>query len=217
MKEQKPKHNFRIRLEARLKNDILVNAREQLGLSQNEIAAAAGISGALYGAIERMQSYPSEDIQRKIMEFYNEYNILIDSEKAFPRELKEAKFGKKYVVTQEIPPERLLPLSTLDKKLLMPVEIEDKDMRNEDLKSAVEIALRTLPGLKSAVQYEDVLRMHFGLAPYDKEYNDMEIAQKYNISRTRVGQIKAKAIRKLRHRSSAKQLRSFLGDERINS
>src|SRR3989304_8612572 len=211
MKEQKPKYNFRIRLEARLKNDILVNAREQLGLSQNEIAAAAGISGALYGAIERMQSYPSEDIQRKIMEFYNEYNILIDSEKAFPRELKEAKFGKKYVVTQEIPPERLLPLSTLDKKLLMPVEIEDSKIREEDLRKTIKGVLNSLTDRQS-----NIIKMSFGLPPYEKKYSDEEIGGMYNLTGSRIQQIRQKAIRRLRHSSRRDELRSFLGDDRIN-
>src|SRR3972149_11243150 len=120
MTEEKQERNFRIRLEARLKNDYLAHAREKLGFTQKAIAAALEIYPGRYSAIENMQRYPEEDLKQKIIDFYRDHGIDLETDKTFPRELKEAKFDKKYIVTKEIPPERLLPFSTLDKKLLIP-------------------------------------------------------------------------------------------------
>ena len=46
---------------------------------------------------------------------------------------------------------------------------------------------------------EDILRMKFGMQPYFREFKNVEIAQKYSISRSRVAGIEATCLRKLRH------------------
>ena len=69
------RENFRIRLEARLKNDKLISAREQLNWSQKEVAIVLGISESIYGAIERIQFYPNKDLQKTIVNFYQTYKI----------------------------------------------------------------------------------------------------------------------------------------------
>src|SRR3989304_644604 len=211
MTEEKQERNFRIRLEARLKNDYLAHAREKLGFTQKAIAAALEIYPGRYSTIENMHSYPDEDLQQRIMDFYKDHGINLDSEKIFPKELKKAKFNKKYVVTQEIPPERLLPLSNLDKKLLMPVEIEDSKIREEDLRKTIKGVLNSLTDRQS-----NIIKMSFGLPPYEKKYSDEEIGGMYNLTGSRIQQIRQKAIRRLRHSSRRDELRSFLGDDRIN-
>ena len=59
--------------------------------------------------------------------------------------------------------------------------------------------------------------MSFGLPPYEKKYSDEEIGGMYNLTGSRIQQIRQKAIRRLRHSSRRDELRSFLGDDRINS
>lgn len=44
-----------------------------------------------------------------------------------------------------------------------------------------------------------VLRMRFGLSPYDREYTSEEIAVEYGVTQERINQITAKALRRLRH------------------
>lgn len=55
-----------------------------------------------------------------------------------------------------------------------------------------------------------MIRLYFGL---DGEFSMTleEIGEKFNLTRERVRQIKEKAIRKLRHNSKSKNLKSYLG------
>lgn len=203
---------FRIRLTARLKNDELISAREKIGMSQRLVAAVIGITGNTYGQIERMQYYPSEDLQRRILEFYNGYDIILNSNKVFPSQLGKIKLKRKYEIIREISADRLLPLSTLDKKLLLPVEIDDQKIREEDLKNTIEYILDSLPRFKQENRMSDILRMHFGLSPYENSYNIQEVSEKYKITKNRVYEIIKDAIIKLRHNSRTKHLRQFLDE-----
>jgi RNA polymerase primary sigma factor len=105
---------------------------------------------------------------------------------------------------------KIVSLSTVPKKTPTPAGI-DKDLADEELKNMIDLALNSLPRLKSAVSGAEVLRMYFGLSPYGKKYNESEIGNIYGISRKRVSQIKKDTIRKLRHYSRNKSLRQFLG------
>src|SRR4030042_1978413 len=56
---------------------------------------------------------------------------------------------------------------------------------------------------------ERVLRMRFGIGErYDHTLE--EVGQDFDVTRERIRQIEAKALRKLRHPSRSKQLKSFL-------
>ncbi len=56
---------------------------------------------------------------------------------------------------------------------------------------------------------ERVLRMRFGIA-MSTDHTLEEVGQQFNVTRERVRQIEAKALRKLKHPSRSKKLRSFL-------
>ncbi len=81
----------------------------------------------------------------------------------------------------------------------------DNTLMNESLKVEVRRALATLSEREA-----EVIRLYFGL---DREHSLTleEIGEKFNLTRERVRQIKEKAIRRLRHASRSKQLRSYLG------
>ena len=55
---------------------------------------------------------------------------------------------------------------------------------------------------------ERVLRMRFGMGV--KEHTLEEIGKTYSVTRGRIRDIEAKALRKLKHRSRSRNLRSFL-------
>lgn len=89
--------------------------------------------------------------------------------------------------------------------------IEDKTIKSPlesvlvaDRWRVTEEALRLLNEREATI-----LRMRFGLPPYDQEYTLEEIGQKLRVTRERIRQIEAKAIKKLRHPSRAQALRSF--------
>ncbi len=81
----------------------------------------------------------------------------------------------------------------------------DNTLLNESLRVEVRRALATLSEREA-----EVIRLYFGL---DREHSLTleEIGEKFNLTRERVRQIKEKAIRRLRHASRSKQLRSYLG------
>jgi len=89
--------------------------------------------------------------------------------------------------------------------------IEDKTIKSPvenvlvaDRCRVTEEALRLLSEREALI-----LRMRFGLPPYDQEYTLEEIGRKLRVTRERIRQIEAKAIKKLRHPSRAHALRSF--------
>ena len=56
---------------------------------------------------------------------------------------------------------------------------------------------------------EQVLRLRFGLED-GRQRTLEEVGQQFNITRERIRQIEAKALRKLRHPSRSKKLRDYL-------
>ncbi len=59
---------------------------------------------------------------------------------------------------------------------------------------------------------ERVLRMRFGIG-MNTDHTLEEVGQQFNVTRERIRQIEAKALRKLKHPSRSKKLRSFLKDQ----
>ena len=57
---------------------------------------------------------------------------------------------------------------------------------------------------------EFVIRMRFGIGTGGRDYTLEEVAQRLDITSERVRQIEAKALRKLRHKTRSKKLRTFL-------
>ncbi|MBI2609243.1 MAG: RNA polymerase sigma factor RpoD [Deltaproteobacteria bacterium] len=60
---------------------------------------------------------------------------------------------------------------------------------------------------------EKVLRMRFGIGE-ESDHTLEEVGKDFNVTRERIRQIEAKALRKLRHPSRSKKLKAFLEDEK---
>ncbi len=81
----------------------------------------------------------------------------------------------------------------------------DSGLVYESLRKEIERVIQTLPQRES-----DVIRLYFGLEgkhPMTLE----EIGEKFELTRERVRQIKEKAIRRLKHASRSKILKTYLG------
>ena len=81
----------------------------------------------------------------------------------------------------------------------------DMDLMTESLRKEIERSLRTLTPREG-----DVVRLYFGLNgehPMTLE----EIGERFDLTRERVRQIKEKAIRRLKHTSRSRILKSYLG------
>ena len=89
--------------------------------------------------------------------------------------------------------------------------IEDKNALNP-MDSAIHANLRetTTRVLASLTPREErVLRMRFGIG-MNTDHTLEEVGQQFNVTRERIRQIEAKALRKLKHPSRSRKLRSFL-------
>lgn len=81
----------------------------------------------------------------------------------------------------------------------------DEELMNESLKAEIKSTLNILNERE-----KEVLKLYFGIET-DQPLTLEEIGEKFNLTRERVRQIKEKAIRKLRHNSKSKNLKSYLG------
>ena len=81
----------------------------------------------------------------------------------------------------------------------------DSGLINDSLRREVQRALSTLTQREA-----DVVTLYFGLNG-EHAMTLEEIGEKFNLTRERVRQIKEKAIRRLRHTSRSKALKTYLG------
>jgi RNA polymerase primary sigma factor len=87
-----------------------------------------------------------------------------------------------------------------DKKAVQPLDVAIHD----DLKRSINQILSTL-----TPREERVLRMRFGLGT-NTDNTLEEVGKQFTVTRERIRQIEAKALRKLKHPSRSKKLKSFL-------
>jgi RNA polymerase primary sigma factor len=90
--------------------------------------------------------------------------------------------------------------------------IEDKSILNpadsvvaSNLREITDEVLRTL-----TPREEKVIKMRFGLGTTGSEHTLEEVGQHFAVTRERIRQIEAKALRKLRHPSRSRKLKAFL-------
>ncbi|MCB0394934.1 MAG: RNA polymerase sigma factor RpoD [Bdellovibrionales bacterium] len=95
--------------------------------------------------------------------------------------------------------------------------IEDKKVINpSEAVVNLNLAEQTRKVLATLTEREEkVLRMRFGIGE-ESDHTLEEVGQDFNVTRERIRQIEAKALRKLRHPSRSKKLKCFLegGDKR---
>jgi len=94
--------------------------------------------------------------------------------------------------------------------------IEDKTIANpadavitSNLREITEDVLKSL-----TPREEKVIKMRFGLGPNGSEHTLEEVGQHFAVTRERIRQIEAKALRKLRHPSRSRKLKAFLESAR---
>ncbi len=81
----------------------------------------------------------------------------------------------------------------------------DSMLINESLQREIERSLSTL-----TERERDVIKLFYGIG-FSHEYTLEEIGDKFDLTRERVRQIKEKAVKRLKHSSRSKHLKSYLG------
>ena len=88
----------------------------------------------------------------------------------------------------------------------------DLDPVGDDPAQVVDVALATRDVLGGLTAREaKVLRMRFGI-DMNTDHTLEEVGKQFDVTRERIRQIEAKALRKLRHPSRSEHLRSFLDE-----
>ena len=86
------------------------------------------------------------------------------------------------------------------------IESPDSSATNKNLTDATEGILESLTARESKV-----LRMRFGIG-MNTDHTLEEVGKQFDVTRERIRQIEAKALRKLRHPTRSSHLKGFLGD-----
>lgn len=88
-----------------------------------------------------------------------------------------------------------------DQDALEPMDAAAREMLREQVKNALAVL---------SDREREVLELRFGLVD-GKDHTLEEVGQHFNVTRERVRQIEAKALRKLRHPTRSRQLRDYFG------
>ncbi len=197
-----------ITITAQMRHGILWKAKARLG-STKALAEYLGITQNQAGNWINFKSYPTREWwDTKGIEIEGKLRVLLERgvsyEELFPAAIRTKAFAlvkKRQEVTLEIPVERLIEAGAAPRELLGEVEI----LRAESLAKDMEQSLGTL-----TPREEKVIRMRFGLSPYEGERTYEEVSEEFGITRERIRQIEAKALRKLRHPTRTKKLKPHL-------
>lgn len=189
------------RVEMRLKNNALIEAREQTGLNLSQFAEHVGLHPGDYSGLETMRISPLRTRKltggRVILDWSKVALRVADAlglspDLLWPHEVRNVAGAGRATVK----------LDTPEVVQLLSVTQEHGDDRHL-LPGAVEEVLTTLTPKEQAV-----LRLRFGLEGADEAGSTLDgIAEGFGVSRERIRQIEARALRKLRHPSRAKILR----------
>jgi DNA-binding CsgD family transcriptional regulator len=88
-----------------------------------------------------------------------------------------------------------------DEDALEPMDAAAREMLREQVKNALAVL---------SERERQVLELRFGLVD-GKDHTLEEVGQCFNVTRERIRQIEAKALRKLRHPTRSRHLRDYLG------
>ncbi len=182
-------------------NGRLRVCRNNYGLLQREVAMAVGMTVQRFELVERLKVLPTDEEAEELASFFNKsVNWL------FPPILKEViDTGKLSQRAKSLGEAELISLSVAARQgLLSSGSVIDESDKN-DLQKETIGALNKLSSRE-----RQILEMRFGLTG-DKSKTLDDVATIIGVTRERIRQIEAKALRKLRHPSRSKHLKSFLG------
>jgi len=118
----------------------------------------------------------------------------------------------------EMPEERILKILNIAKEPIsletLEGDIEDESLMPQFDAMAQEGLVRVVKEVLDSIdpREAEILRMRFGI-DMDDDHTLEEVGQQYNVTRERIRQIEAKALRKLKHPSRSKKLESFLTEK----
>jgi RNA polymerase sigma factor (sigma-70 family) len=172
-----------IRATLRLRNHRLTTLREELGLSQAELARRLGVTASYYNSLETMRKSPVGadgwlPTAEKIAKYHG-----VDASYLWPDAVCAI---RQTVYTREVSIEEAALMAGTARPAIGPGEMMDHD----DTIQEIEHALAELPAREA-----DVIARRFGLS--GEHQTQDEIGIRHGVSKTRVMQIENRALHKL--------------------
>ena len=188
-----------IRIISKVRNNRLMEAREQIGMSAPQFAEQVGMSYGLYIRIEGLKQTPSEWAAALLSEATG-----IGVDELFPSYLDGLKTTTS---VRTIPESKMLSLTGLDPYLLTtgPEDVED-NVNKRELKEALNKSLGELVDRERFI-----IESRFGLNGDDPMTLE-SVGKILGVSKERIREIEAKAMKKLRHPRRSRRLRVHVMD-----
>lgn len=184
----------------RIRNNRLKQRREELGLASGEFARRAGVSPSTYSALETMRESPwgADGDWRPVAILLSEFHgCALDD--LFPGAIKRV---KNTTATRRLDERDMARLMESAPRQLMPPA--DEMLEAVEASDVIDKALARLSSRE-----ERVIRTRFGLNGSGESATYEEIGQDSGVTRERIRQIEATALRRLRHPSIAKIMRDL--------
>jgi RNA polymerase sigma factor (sigma-70 family) len=184
-----------------VRNNRLKERRLALGMNQRLLALAAGVSPQAYAKLEQLRASAVKDgdwsaTARGLATFYE-----VEPEELFPESLQEIREDR---VVRRVDLDEVRSLPAPDVLPGLPAGSYDVEG------AAAELRKRVLEVVGSLTEREQtILKARFGLGALPAQTLS-QVGKTIGRSAGRVGQIEARALRKLRHPSRATQLRRFI-------
>jgi RNA polymerase primary sigma factor len=193
-------NNFKVGVRTFIYHEKLKQLRQEKGWTQAQLAIFCGLKPQRYGLIEQLKTFPTQEEAQNISDILG-----IKVKELFPLwTFPMYKNRPKHEQVIEVTPLQLQSVEL--KKLCAPDTFSDqeKQIDGELLKKEIIKVLKTLTAREGAV-----LKMRFGLE--GGEPKDLEaVGREFGVTKERIRQIEAKALRKLKHPSRKVYLESFL-------
>ncbi|MDE2349509.1 MAG: sigma-70 family RNA polymerase sigma factor, partial [Gammaproteobacteria bacterium] len=154
-------------------------------------------------------------------------NKLIRTSRGLVQDLGREPTTEEIAASMKLPVEKVRKIMKIAKEpISMETPIGDDDDSHlgdfiEDTNNVAPVEAAMQAGLRDVVKdildsltprEAKVLRMRFGI-DMNTDHTLEEVGKQFDVTRERIRQIEAKALRKLRHPSRSEQLRSFLMDD----
>lgn len=205
------KHIDPVRIEARVKNNVLWHAIYDRHGSVAKFCRKFKFCQTAVSGLLNLKVPIYKTKRKEVQE--GEYNSLcIKLSKVLNVSLPELFSDKLYKTAQKVSPKAVIETSL---EALPAVELlslpapedaePEKTFDKEELETVVGFCLSTL-----TEREEKMLRMSFGLKPYDKEHTLDEMGAAIGVCRNRANQILHKGLRKLRHSKRQRFTRPFM-------
>jgi RNA polymerase sigma factor (sigma-70 family) len=186
-----------------LRNNLLLQKRLESGLTQTQVADAAGVPRTRIWEYERLSRSPVDANSEWRTDAVRIANFwCCDPEQLWPDSVRKV---RKSVVRREFDVAEIHHLlSDSVQRLALPPDA-DEVLDAADAKRRISDVLETL-----SEREELVLRRRFGLDDDEKTLD--QVGQEFGVGKERIRQIEAKALRKLRHSS---RLRILNGEREV--